>query len=78
MTDISVQFHALPSEINDLASDLISDPDLFMVEATKSPIQFLEWPPSHRELNEFGNRRALVFTLDKPYYQYPAYTNSEC
>jgi len=66
MTDISIQFHALPSEINDLASDLICDPNLFMTEVIKSPTQFVLWPPQDRELKESDNRRALIFTLDKP------------
>lgn len=68
MTGVSVQFHALPTEIPNLIAGLISDDNIFVTSAAGNPPQFVP----HKSLDSFvgvEGVRALFFTIEAPRLQ---------
>ena len=68
MADISIQFHALPSELLPFVKTCISEFDLHLTAMRYRPFEVLEVNP--HEMNYFfddsSDHRRLAFTIDKP------------
>ena len=64
MSKLSIQLHALPSEVESLLQGLMNDPAVFVTVAEGSPLQFQTI--ANRAENTVSRCRAVLFTLSQP------------